>query len=642
MTASAAGVGLGQDFVLGVTDANAPPVLSGPAAPVVQQGQASAIAGVSVGEANALPAGQSVTVTLSDATGLLAVVANGATVTGSGTTSVSLTGTTTQVDAALATLTDNDSVFGTDTITLNSTDTRGGYAAPLTIAVSVNAPPSITVGGAQILSQGITAAISGISIADPDAGSANETLTVTIADTVGLLSATGAGVSGSGTTSLTITGSLSDVNTDLATLTDTEGAPGTDTITLNANDGRGGVAPQQTVGLTISGTPAINAPAGASAPQNKVAPISGVSLAEVDTTGGEMFTVTLSDLTGLLSATGTGVGGSGTTSLTITGSLAQVNADLATLAVKEAFPTTDTITLNASDTNGGQAAAETIALTTDGPVIGIPKPKAIGLGIPTTINGVRMSLVGSPTKGETLTVVLKDGAGLLSATGTGVTGSGTNLLTITGTMGQVNSDLATLTDDNATAGRDGIKITAADSLGESAAPVTLPVTVNDPPAIAAPAQKTLTQGKATAIAGVSISETGSLAGVDFTVTLSDTNGLLSASGKGITGNGTTTLTITGALGQVNLALKRLKDTDSVLGSDTITIDATDSLGQSATPASIAVTVNAPALFPPSAPAFVAAMAGHAAPSGAALSLANAWDGRMGPMLAANAGHTALA
>ncbi len=37
-------------------------------------------------------------------------------------------------------------------------------------------------------------------------------------------------------TSLTITGSLSDVNSDLATLTDTNGTAGPDPITLAATD----------------------------------------------------------------------------------------------------------------------------------------------------------------------------------------------------------------------------------------------------------------------------------------------------------------------------------------------------------------------------------------------------------------------
>ena len=59
---------------------------------------------------------------------------------------------------------------------------------------------------------------------------ADETFTVTLSDTTGDLSASGAGVSGAGAHSLTISGSLAQVDDDLATLTDTDAsaAPGHD------------------------------------------------------------------------------------------------------------------------------------------------------------------------------------------------------------------------------------------------------------------------------------------------------------------------------------------------------------------------------------------------------------------------------
>ena len=499
MVASAAGVGFGQDFILGATDGNAPPVISAPTMAVVQQGQTNAIAGVSVGEANALPSGQTVTVTLADASGLLAVTANGATVGGENSTKLTVTGTVAQVDAALASLTDTSSVLGADTITLNATDTRGGYAAPVTIGVSVNGAPAITVGGAQVLTQNHATAISGVSVSDPDAVGVGETLTVTVANSVGLLSATGTGVSGAGTTSLTITGSLAQVNADLATLTDTEGTAGTDTITFNASDGRGGVATPQTVGLTISGTPALSAPTTDTIGQNQSSAIAGVSLAEVDPTGGETFTVTLSDGFGLLSATGSGVSGAGTTSLTITGSLAQVNADLATLADTSAAGS-DTITLNASDSNGGAATPAAIAVTVNGaPAITAPTSAVAGQGQASAIAGISVAESGNTSGSETFTVVVSDAAGLLSASGGGISGAGTTSLTLTGSLAQVNPDLATLTDSEASAGTDTISITATDSFGNAATPGSVAVTTNGAPSVTAPASETFGIGHTSAI-----------------------------------------------------------------------------------------------------------------------------------------------
>ena len=592
LTAAAAGVGYGQDFILGVTDGNAPPVLSGPASTIVQQSQTNAISGVKVTEANALPAGQTVTVTLADTTGLLAVTAGGATVTGSGTNSVKITGTTAQVNAALATLTDANSVYGTDNITLNSTDTRGGYAAPVIVGVSVNAPTSITVGGAQILTQNKATAIAGVSVADPDAGSASETLTVTVVDTVGLLVATGTGVSGAGTTSLTITGTLAQVNADLATLTDSEATPGSDIITINANDGRGGNAPQQTIGLTISGTPALSAPTNQTIGQGKTAAVAGVALAETNVTGAETFTVTLSDTLGLLSATGPGVTGSGSTSLTISGSLAQVNAALATLTDGSAAAGSDTITLNATDSNGGAATPASIGVSFNAPpAITAPSSLVIGQGVTSAIAGVILSEIGNTSGGETFSVTLSDAVGLLSATGTGVSGAGTTSLTISGSLAQVNADLATLTDSEAGAGSDTLSITASDSLGNAATPGNVALTINGPPSISAPSSETFGQGRTTAVSGISIAEAGNLSGETFTVTLSDTMGLLSATGTGVTGSGTTSLTITGSLAQVNADLATLTDSTPTAGADTIKVSLTDSLGGNATPASIGVTTN---------------------------------------------------
>ncbi len=88
-----------------------------------------------------------------------------------------------------------------------------------------------------------------------------------------------------------------------------------------------------------------------------------LSLAEVASVAAETFTVTLADTNGLLSATGTGVTGSGTNSLTITGSLATVNGDLATLSDTDATTPSDTITLNAVDSFGVAAASQSIAVT---------------------------------------------------------------------------------------------------------------------------------------------------------------------------------------------------------------------------------------------------------------------------------------
>ncbi len=129
--------------------------------------------------------------------------------------------------------------------------------------------------------------------------------------------------------------------------------------------------------------------------------------------------------------------------------------------------------------------------------------------------------------------------------------------------------------------------------------------------ILAPTTATVTEGVATALSGLRLNERPQ-PGETFTETLTDTNGLLSAkAATGVSGNGTTTLTLTGKMGFILNELLTITDTAPVAGADTITITASDSLGRSAAPVQIAVTASPPAAFA-GAPAFVSAMASHGA------------------------------
>ena len=58
------------------------------------------------------------------------------------------------------------------------------------------------------------------------------------------------------------------------------------------------------------------------------------------------------------------------------------------------------------------------------------------------------------------------------------------------------------------------------------------MTANVTPVIAVPGAQTLGVGQLTAISGVSLSESGTTSSETFTVTLSDSNGMLSATASG--------------------------------------------------------------------------------------------------------------
>jgi len=124
----------------------------------------------------------------------------------------------------------------------------------LVVPAFAASPPAITVPVGQIVVPGSTA-ISGTSIAETGAGPTVQ-FTTTVAAT-GILTATGTGVSGSGTSSLTIAGTSAQTNTALATLAINETcvvpAQCIDAITINTKDASNNTAPQQQIPIVADG-----------------------------------------------------------------------------------------------------------------------------------------------------------------------------------------------------------------------------------------------------------------------------------------------------------------------------------------------------------------------------------------------------
>ena len=115
-----------------------------------------------------------------------------------------------------------------------------------------NSPPAITVPGPQTIAVNAATTISGVSLSE-SGNTSGETFTVTLADAHGVLSATG-GNWDSFEHTLTISGTLSQVTADLGTLQDKDSKTGSDTITVNATDGFGDNATQETIAVMASST----------------------------------------------------------------------------------------------------------------------------------------------------------------------------------------------------------------------------------------------------------------------------------------------------------------------------------------------------------------------------------------------------
>ena len=251
-----------------------------------------------------------------------------------------------------------------------------------TALVAVNNAPVNGVPGAQTVAEDTNLAITGLSISDLDAGSAsNITTTLSVAHgTLTVSSAGGAAVSGSGTGSVTLTGSIAQINTTLAAVNNVvyKGVPdfnGSDTLTITANDqGNTGIDPGLTGTASSeqdSDTLAITVTAVNDAPGATITPTSysateqtslslknnGLSIGDVDAATGAT-TATLSVTEGTLTVTagssGALVSNSGTSSVTVMGTVAQIN---------DLLNTNGSSTVSYSDNTDTPSAGASLTLT---------------------------------------------------------------------------------------------------------------------------------------------------------------------------------------------------------------------------------------------------------------------------------------
>ncbi len=285
VTASDGSLTASDVFRLTINPVNDAPVNSVPSAQVTNEdtalvfslanGNAITVADVDIGAGNL-----TTTIILTPGTGVLTVVGgSGAGVSGDGSSSVTLTGTKAQIDAALngLTYTPASNYFGVATLTVGTSDNggsgSGGVLADsdqiqITVA-SVNDAPVNTVPGAQTMREDTTLAFSiatgnQLAINDVDGSSQTVTLSVTngllsLAQTVGLSFSVGTGANDA---TMTFSGSIAAINAALDGLVFTPAANfnGPVTLTLQTSDSAGGTA---TSNVAITVTSVNDAPVGA-------------------------------------------------------------------------------------------------------------------------------------------------------------------------------------------------------------------------------------------------------------------------------------------------------------------------------------------------------------------------------------------
>ncbi|MDH4558565.1 tandem-95 repeat protein, partial [Pseudomonas sp. BN417] len=154
---------------------------------------------------------------------------------------------------------DDTSVSFTYTVSDGSLSTAGSASLDIT---PVNDAPVNTLPGPQTTPSGTAKTISGLSVADVDAASSNLTVTLQVAH--GTLSAQsivgGASIGGLNTSTLTLTGTLAQINATLAANVSYVSAlnfSGNDTLTMTTNDGTNSDVDSLGITVTLANNPPV-------------------------------------------------------------------------------------------------------------------------------------------------------------------------------------------------------------------------------------------------------------------------------------------------------------------------------------------------------------------------------------------------
>ncbi|MEJ8855830.1 tandem-95 repeat protein [Variovorax robiniae] len=594
-------------LVVTINGANDAPVNTVPGAQTVDEDTVLAFTGPALISVNDVDRNIATT-RVSVAHGTLNLTPGGATVVGGalGTGSITLSGTQAFINASLATLTYQGLLDfnGTDTLTIVSTDSDGTPLSDTdTVLINVtpvNDAPVNTVPGAQAVNEDTPLAFTGaatISVNDVDGNLATTQLSVnsgTLTVTPGGATIS-AGASGSAT--LTLSGTQAQINAALATLSYQGNANfnGTDTLTVLSTDGGApALTDSDTIQITvnpINDAPVNTLPAtGWTTNEDTTLPLTGIAVTDVDSAAGPI-TVQLSVTTGTLTAangTGVTVAGSGTASIVLSGTVADINAYLASAAAPVYVPvpeasgpvTLSMITSDAGNSGAGgpltdsDTALINVVAINDAPVNTLPLAGwTTDEDVPVVLTGI--SALDIDAGLGIVTVQLSVNSGTLSANNAGnvaVTGSGTATILFTGTLPDINAYLASLEAPvytpalNATGGF--VLTMVTDDLGNTGAggaqrdldTTTVAINVgaqDDPPVNTLPAAGwTTNEDTAIALTGLSIADVDAGLGI-ISVQLSVDAGTLTANDFGnitVTNSGTSSITLTGRLIGINLYL----------------------------------------------------------------------------------------
>ncbi|MDQ2103605.1 Ig-like domain-containing protein [Azospirillum isscasi] len=467
--------------------------------------------------------------------------------------------------------------------------------------------PKLTLPGAQTVVAGTAAAIAGLSVMDGDSATVTVTLTP---GNGGLVLAGPASVGTADDGTVTVSGSVADVNTTLASLvfTGSQGrTAGSVAVTVadgdpSTPDASGALA------IAIQSPPAIVLPSSPTLIAGTSTEVLGLEITDVD--GGTM-TVVLTPANGTLTlplygaATANDLGNG---KIRLTGTLDDVNRTLQQLEFTASRNVTSaSIRFEATDDQPLTPDADNLLVigVLSSPEQTAPATLSVVAGVAAAVPGLSVGDYDSPT----LQVTLTPAGGALALTAQGgltLTQPSAGAWRLLGTQADITATLATLTFTGAQGQTSGtIRMTTSD-LGTltTDAEATIAVAIADPPTLIAPTLTlpqpvTLGQGIAAALTGIEVADPDSGA---VTVTLVPAQAALGATAAGqasVATAGDGTLTIIGSVADVNATLANLRITGGAFSTATVAVTVSDGV---TTPATGTLTLPMVDRTPPGSPA----------------------------------------
>ncbi|MET3334912.1 VCBS domain-containing protein [Bradyrhizobium ottawaense] len=240
--------------------------------------------------------------------------------------------------------------------------------------IPVNDAPVNTVPGAQTTNVNTTKAITGLGIFDADSDGASETITLSVTNGTLTVSGGTAGISGSGTSTVTLTGTVSAINSTLASTVNyvpTSNFAGTSTLTMTTSDnGHSGAGGALTDVDTVTISVTSPSPFALTTGTDTVFYASGTN-----TVTGTQSPLTLNNGDMLTGGSGTdtlAVSGGGLGPFTFgdgAGSIGLTNFETISLSDSNSGNHTDTLTFLSTFQNGGTLTIDGSGITGNGDLV---------------------------------------------------------------------------------------------------------------------------------------------------------------------------------------------------------------------------------------------------------------------------------